>query len=284
MPTRTRHSLLCPNCRRLISADETECPHCGLSNPTAWWRNVGPASGLLSPDTLVLTIIGVNVVLYLISLVLFPSGLSAALNPFRFLSPSNKSLLLLGATGVIPIDQFRHWWSLLAANYLHGGLLHILFNMLALRQLGPFVVQEYGAHRMIVIYTMSGVIGFAASYVAGVQFTIGASAAICGLIGAILYYSKTIGGHYGDHVYRQVGGWLIGIFLIGLMPGINNWGHGGGLLAGLALGYLLKYSDRRRENYVDRLLAYGCVLCTALVLAWAVGFSIYYKMMTGTRF
>jgi rhomboid protease GluP len=101
------------------------------------------------------------------------------------------------------------------------------------------VIREYGTHRMIVIYTLSGVGGFLVSYLAGVGFTIGASAAVCGLIGAALYYGKSRGGIYGQAVYRQVGGWALGIVLFGLLvPGINNWAHGGGMAAGILMGLL----------------------------------------------
>ena len=60
--------------------------------------------------------------------------------------------------------------------------------------------------------TFSGVFGFFVSYLAGVTFTIGASAAVCGLIGAALYFGKSRGGIYGQTIYRQIGGWAIGIF------------------------------------------------------------------------
>ena len=112
--------------------------------------------------------------------------------------------------------------------------------MMALRQLAPFVIREFGPWRFILIYSLGGVIGFWISYWAGVQLTIGASASICALIGAILYYSKSRGGTYGQALYRQVSGWVLGIFLFGLLvPGINNWAHGGGMAAGILLGLAL---------------------------------------------
>jgi hypothetical protein len=127
--------------------------------------------------------------------------------------------------------------------------------MLALRQISPLVIREYGTHRMTIIYTLSGVCGFLVSYLAGVGFTIGASAAVCGLIGAALYYGKRRGGVYGHAVYRQVGGWALGIVLFGLViPGINNWAHGGGMAAGILVGLLSGYHERKKENMLHRLL------------------------------
>ena len=148
-----------------------------------------------------------------------------------------------------------------------AGFFTSLFNMLALRQISPLVIREYGTHRMIVIYTLSGVFGFLVSYLAGVSLTIGASAAVCGLIGAALYYGKRRGGTYGQAVYRQVGGWALGIALFGLaMPGINNWAHGGGMAAGILLGLLMGYHERKKENLRHRLAAGLCLSGTAASL------------------
>jgi rhomboid protease GluP len=139
-------------------------------------------------------------------------GLST--NPFTFLSPSSNALILLGSTGTIPIDQMHRWWTLISANYLHGSILHILFNMIALYQIGPLVLREYGAGRLISLYTLGGVIGFLVSYLVGIRFTLGASAAVCSLIGASLYYGKSRGGSYGQAVYKQISGWVLGLFLL----------------------------------------------------------------------
>ncbi|MFP5214026.1 MAG: rhomboid family intramembrane serine protease, partial [Acidobacteriota bacterium] len=159
---------------------------------------------------------------------------------------------------------------------------HILFNMMALRQIGPFITQEYGVHRMFIIYTLSGVFGFWLSYMAGVRFTIGASAALCGLIGAGLYYGKSRGGAFGQQVFVQIRGWVISIFIFGFFfPGINNWGHGGGLAAGIALGYLLGYVEKRPEKLAHKLLAGLCVAVTALVLLWSAGIGIYVQLLSG---
>jgi rhomboid protease GluP len=202
-------------------------------------------------------------------------------NPLAFLSPSSQSLLMLGASGTIPVIQFHHYWSVVAASFLHGGILHIIFNMMALYQLGPFVLREFGLHRFVSIYILTGVVGFAVSVLAGVQFTIGASASICGLIGAIIYFGKSRGGSYGEAIFKQALGWVVGLVIFGfLFSGINNWAHGGGLLSGLLLSYSMGYNDQKTESAWSKILAYTCILITFGVLVWAVGFSVYYKFAT----
>lgn len=223
--------------------------------------------GALDGDWLVKALITANVLYFALSLVLSARDGGSG----GFLSPGQTNLLLLGATGTYPIDHFGRYWTLLSANYLHGGILHIIFNLMALKQIAPTVSSEYGASRMFSIYTVGGVLGYVVSYLAGVPFTIGASAAVCSLIGALLYYGKSRGGAYGNSVYREVIGWIISLFLFGLIfPGINNWGHGGGIIGGIIVAALLGYNERRRENSFDQALALLCGLVTLGVLGWAV--------------
>lgn len=277
MENHERNSILCPNCRKLISADERRCPYCGTTNPGSWWKNTSLTRWFADADLLIKAVIWVNIGMYVVSLILNPRTFGFSFNPFSVLSPANDSLFLLGATGTIPIDRLHRWWTIVSANYLHGGILHLLFNMVALRQIAPLTAREYGGYRMFTIYTASGVIGFWVSYLAGVPFTIGASAAVCGLIGSVLYYGKSRGGIYGQILFKQIGGWAIGIFLFGLIvPSINNWGHGGGFVSGVILGVLLGYGERRRETLVHKLLAFGCLILTLVILGWAVVTGIYY--------
>ena len=220
-----------------------------------------------------------NIVMFVISVIIDPRQAALSSSPFNFLSPSNNSLFVLGSTGVIPLFQFNRWWSLISATYLHGSLLHIVFNMIALHQLGPLLLREYGTSRFIAIYTLSGIGGYLISALFGVRFTIGASAAVCGLIGAALYYGKSRGGAYGNAVYSQIGGWAVGIFLFGFMvPGINNWGHGGGMLVGALAGYILGYQERSLEKIGHKFLSMACIACTGLVLFWSIVNGLFFLL------
>jgi rhomboid protease GluP len=265
-----KNSLLCPQCRKLISADEPLCPYCGLSRPGSAVKTFLARSFSEGAFDAVRIILYVNIAFFVLSLLLNPYRMGFSMNPLSFLSPSNDSVFLLGASGTIPIGGYGRWWTLLTASYLHGGILHIFFNMMALHQLGPFVVQEFGTSRFAAIYVLAGVGGFLLSYVAGIPFTLGASASICGLIGAILYYGKSRGGFYGDAIYKQAMGWIVMLVLFGLlMPAINNWAHGGGLFTGIALGFFLGYDDKKMEGVFHRMLAGVCLIATVAALLWA---------------
>ena len=278
MPPTEIKTILCPICRKLISTDEARCPYCGTSKPGSWEHNNPVARLFNDPARFIKGIIYVNAGMFALTvLISFQSlGLSMG-NPLHFLSPSLLSLRLFGATGTFAIDNLHRWWTLLSANYLHGGILHILFNMMAFRQISVLIIREYGIHRMFSLYTLGGIIGFWISYLRGTPDTIGSSAAICSLIGAALYYGKSRGGVYGQAIYRQIGGWVLMIFLFGFMiPGIDNWGHGGGIAGGILLGFLFGYHERKKETRLHRLLARLCALATAIVLFWAIGSGIYY--------
>jgi rhomboid protease GluP len=262
--------------------DEPACPYCGLSRPgLRKILNVFRGSpGKRRPFNALEAIIYTNISFYILSLLLNSSAVGLSANPLTFLSPGNNSLLIMGATGTIPIDGFNRWWTFVSASFLHGGILHIFFNMAALWQLGPFVLREFGFYRFVIIYIAAGIGGFVISYLANIPFTIGASGNICGLIGAILYYGKSRGGSYGEAIYRQAMGWVVGIVVFGLfITGINNWAHGGGLASGTLLGFLIGYRERSRETIIHQVLAIGCIFLTVAILLWTIINAIYYLFL-----
>ncbi len=187
-----RKSILCPHCRRIISADERRCPHCNTATPGARWKNNPLMRQWGSGDQLIRIIIFTNIGLYLLSLFISANIHTSGFNPLLMLSPDPKALEDLGATGTRLIGK-NGWWTLIAANYLHGGVLHIFINMMAFNQIAILITRLFGPYRFFAIYTIGGVGGFLISYFAGVPITVGASAALCGLIGAALYYGKSRG-------------------------------------------------------------------------------------------
>ena len=235
---------------------------------------------IISPDIVLKAIIYTNIFMFVISLIYSGKNVILSINPFYALTPSIDVLNFLGASGRIPIVKFQAWWSLITANWLHGGLLHILFNMMALKTVAPLVIKEFGIFRMFSIYTLAGISGFLLSYFGNVYLTIGASSGLCGLIGASLYFGKSRGGQWGKLVYKQTSGWVVSLIIIGfLLPNINNWSHAGGVLAGICFGWLMGYNEKRQENYFDLLLAAFFASITLFLLAKSVvqGFFLIYS-------
>lgn len=270
MQTPKRKSILCPSCRRLISADERTCPHCGTNRPGSLWKNNPLTRGWNDGQQMIKLIIYTNIAMYMVSLVIGVGSAGSGFSPFRMLSPSPQALGILGATGSYFVQQVG-WWTLIAANYLHGNLMHIFFNMMALYQIAPLITKLYGPHRFFALFTISGVIGFLASVIMGIPNTVGASASLCGLIGAALYYGKDRGGLFGQAITKQIGIWAVFIIVSGfLIPQVNNTAHIGGMVAGAACAALFGYTERTRERPAHRMLAIACIVITALVLLWAL--------------
>lgn len=234
------------------------------------WGLAEPLSSLVRRWNFTNLVTAACVALYVLALLFDPNALAGrgALNPLSALSlfsPTDEALWRLGAAGAIPWRAGR-WWTLLTATYLHGGLLHILFNLLWVRQLAPAVSELYGPARVATIFTVAGVAGFAASTLAGTLLTVGASGAVFGLLGAMVAYGHRRGGAFGSMILRQYGQWAAILFLFGLLPGtrIDNWAHAGGFVGGFAMGWLLSLAERRTETGNDRLLALLLVGLTAL--------------------
>jgi rhomboid protease GluP len=206
----------------------------------------------------------VCVALYVVSLLLDPAGALRPSGMFNLFSPSLPALLALGMTGASAWADGR-WWTLVTAIYLHGSLLHIIFNIMWIRQLGPAVEELFGRARLVVIFTVSGAAGFVLSNALSGSFTVGASGSIFGLLGAMVAYGRRRGGTYGALVLKQYGQWAAVLFILGFfMSGVNNWAHAGGFVGGLGAGYVLSFEDLRRESGTDRLLAAVCVVTTVI--------------------
>src|SRR5688572_17399212 len=193
-------SVVCPSCGQLVGVQDERCLNCGRWNPGM--RGFAPFLNRLGRDFgCIPVVMGTCTALYATSRLI--SGEVRVGGFMSCLSRNSESLFLLGASGTVPVFGYGRWWTVLTAGWLHGGVLHILFNMMWLRSIGPTVTELYGASRMIIIYILSGVVGFIASTVGGTfirlpgfggaAMTVGASAAVFGLLGALIYYGRRTG-------------------------------------------------------------------------------------------
>jgi rhomboid protease GluP len=158
-------------------------------------------------------------------------------------SQDGEVLKLFGAMQNQLIAQ-GEYYRLLTSMFLHIGLVHLLFNSYALFILGQDVERLYGAARFLLIYFLSGLGGSLASFVLGAGgISAGASGAIFGLIGTeimFFYLHRQTFGQRGQAQLRS----LLMLAVVNLVfgftiPGINNLAHMGGLVFGLALGWIL---------------------------------------------
>ncbi len=262
---KTKKAIICPNCGKLISANAEECYFCGLKHPGKTNLFSFVQKLFRGKIGIVTTIIYFCVGLYVVSLLLEPKAILQNFGSlFNIFSPSSRSLVILGMTGY-PSMNGGQWWTLLTAIYLHGGLLHILFNMLWIRQLGPMVDSIFGTSRFVLIFSLSGIFGFVLSNALSGAPTIGASGSIFGLLGALIYYGRSRGGAFGQIIYPQLMTWAVVMFLFGFFsPGINNYAHLGGFIGGYLTGNVLGYHESKAETALHRKLAAMLVIATVV--------------------
>jgi len=133
-------------------------------------------------------------------------------------------------------------WRLITPIFVHVGLWHFFINMYSLYVLGPAVESFFGSVRMLALYLIAGVGGVGLSMLFSAHASAGASGAIFGLLGAMVaffYRHRKVFGRRGMLQFRNlIFVALLNLFL-GLMPGIDNWGHMGGFITGAVLAYLL---------------------------------------------
>lgn len=265
-------AVVCPGCGKLVDVNEPVCPYCGRPSPGMF--GYGPAlQRLFGSFDLNVAVIGTCVVLYVLSLLLDPRAILRSAGMFDILAPSTRALVELGMTGGFAMAQ-GHWWTLFTAVFLHGSLLHLLFNMVIMRQFLAQVMELYGSARAWVIFVAAGATSFAVSNLASGVPTIGASGAIFGLLAGLIVYGRRTRQHA---VTQQLWTSAAVMFLFGfVMPSVNVWAHAGGFAGGFVAAEALSFAGRR-ESPMLLALAWGSAL---LVLA---SFALQLASSAGVR-
>jgi membrane associated rhomboid family serine protease len=227
-----------------------QCPECVAKAESSVRSPLTPMGGqVVETSSVTKTIIGINAVVFLLELLV---GMEQVINRW----------------GMWPyaISVEGEWWRLLSAAFLHGGLLHIGFNMYVLWMIGPTLESLFGHVRFIVLYLVAALGGSVASYAFSPLLTVsvGASGAIFGLMAALI-----VAGHHLKRDVRQVL-ILLGInVVIGfLAPGIDWRAHLGGAVVGALIAAIMAYAPKQGRVLWQTLgvLAVLGILTTILVL------------------
>jgi rhomboid protease GluP len=187
----------------------------------------------------------------------------------QFVSQALLGADLPAALGVKSNEAIRtgEIWRLLTPVFLHGSLLHIGFNLYALYAIGPGLERHYGRLRFLMIYFLSAFTGNVLSYIFSPNPSLGASTAMFGLIaaqGIFIYRNRFLFGAKSRPMLANISGIIIINFILGLSPGIDNWGHLGGLIGGLGFAWfagprLVVSRNERGYFLLDQ---------TAITVAW----------------
>ena len=148
-------------------------------------------------------------------------------------------------------------YRLVSSMFLHSGFMHIFFNMYSLYIVGPKIEDFYGKWKYLLIYLLSGISGGLLSIaISGNYVTVGASGAIFGLFGALIYLGYNYRGYIGNVVRSQIIPIVIYNLMLGFfISGIDIWGHVGGLIGGLICAYALGTIEDKKYNFMNILLA-----------------------------
>lgn len=254
---------LCPACGSLVGISAKRCHECGTSmtfSLAAMSKGLSEFFGGHAPVTTAILI--ANIVMFVFSWVatIKEGGGSG----FSILwGMGGESLYRLGESFGPAMFLNNEWYRLVTAMFLHGGLLHIGFNMMVLLDIGPVVEEVYGSPRYLFLYVATGIAGFAVSAFRG-HFAVGASGAILGLIGLMIAITSKRSGAAMQALRSRLISWVVSIFTIGLLfSGLrtDNWAHFGGLAAGYLLGRV--FADREPVNAAEQKRAYA--------LGWLAG-------------
>jgi rhomboid protease GluP len=281
---RTSGSVVCPSCGSLVGVRDDKCYSCGRANPGLWGfgpalRNIGADFGFGN------VVIGACVTLYAITLLMSGNAIFQVSGIMSLLAPSTPSLFLFGASGAIPVFTFGRWWTVLSAGWLHASLLHIFMNMYWVRQMGPAMTDILGSSRTVIIYTAGGVAGFALSsfagaflpaipFLHGAGFTVGASAPVFGLIGALYHYGRT-SSSLAKQMAQSI---VIQAVIFGIVmgnSGIDNFAHLGGFAGGYFTSAFLNPMTRERGDHM--IIAAVCLVLTVLsiIVSILTGLSLF---------
>ena len=266
-------SVVCSSCGSLVGVNDEQCYTCGRRNPGLWGfapllRRLGNDMGFV--PLIVYGCAALYVAGILLS-VMFGFDVLGRGNPFGILSADPNVNVMLGASGAYPVFGLHMWWTVLSAGWLHSGIIHILLNMAWIRNLGPATADLFGGSRMVIIYTLGSLGGFILSSVAGAFLeiprfgawqTVGASAPIFGLLGALMHYGRRSG---SSMVYMEARGYAVAMIVFGLLfPGVDNAAHAGGFIGGYLGSMWLNPLKPERTDHM--LLAVICLVATALAI------------------
>jgi membrane associated rhomboid family serine protease len=259
---------ICPSCGNLVGTVATRCPQCGASvrfSLAAASRSLGRLMPTTSPATY--AILTVSCLIFAASFLATFSknggigmGGGGFLGILNFGAIDSNVLMRLGAS--LPwFVNAQQPWRFVTAVFLHASILHILFNMWVLMDIGPQIEELYGSARFLFIYVLSGIGGYVVSSFFG-HFSVGGSGGLIGVLLALTTGRRSIG---MQMLRNQMLRWLVYIVIWGfLFPGVDNMAHLGGFVTGFALGKILM--DRPPASPEERKRAYAMGWGAALVV------------------
>ena len=284
---------LCPACGSLVGTTSTKCYQCGASlrfSTAAVTRSLSRMMPTQSPVTYV--VLSICCLFYGISLLLtVRMGGGTGGGFFGIGGIDGNVLIRMGSS--LPFPYLYAWmqpWRLVTACFLHGSLMHILFNMWVLMDIGPMLEELYGSARYLFFYVVTGIGGYIASslwmwiyYSRGgippLIPSIGASGALLGLIGLLLAATTRRSNFAAQMIRSQLLRWLVYIFVLGfIFSGTDNAAHVGGLASGFLIGRVVADRPPADMREQRRARALGWLAGIVVLVCFGFMFFFYYQI------
>src|SRR5467141_2097107 len=246
---------LCPNCGSLVGINATRCHNCGTNLKFSMAAVNRSLAGVFSgPAPVTTALLVANLMMFGVEwMALAAEGGGGGLSILWGMG--GEASYRLGMSAPYGIYIQHQWYRLITAMFLHGGLIHIGFNMMALMQLGPALEELYGSSRYFFLYIVTGAFGFLASSFIG-HYSLGASGGLLGLVGAMLAITSKRGGSYMRELRSRLISSVVILFVLGFAGmGLDNTAHFAGLASGFVIGKL--FTDRQPMNVIERRRAYA---------------------------
>ena len=191
---------------------------------------------------------------------------------------TNQEVLLEFGASYGPLFRHGEYWRLVMPMFLHIGVLHLLINMYALYLLGRILEHVYGYGRFALLYVGSGMFSSYLSMAVGPHIAAGASGAIFGIAGAMLVAGFLHRASIPRRLRRVFGGGILLMVVANLafgaiVPGIDNWGHVGGLFGGMVLGGLIRPPDLATQP-AEEAPSQPVVIIPILIVVLAMGATV----------
>lgn len=246
---------VCPHCGNLQDRTQRVCTNCGKLLMPRFLEILG-RFGIVTPHfQSVSSLLTLGILVCYLRTVLAQGG-------FNPLAVNIQTLLNFGGN-YAPATFSAQWWRLATYIFLHAGLWHILFNLIALQQIGPSIEEIFGKGRMVFYFMLTGVLAGAGSaffHPGGVS--IGASGALMGLVGLAAGWGQREGTRIGHQVRDQMVTWGVYTLVFGFMIGADNAAHVAGFVSGGLMGLFSKPKwERPGSGVVDMLLGLTGSLC-----------------------
>jgi rhomboid protease GluP len=265
---RERKAVLCGKCRQLISNQESKCPYCGALQPNTF--GLGGKLWAFFRDDFdpVFVLMVMCGVVWLLGVVWDPAAALDLKDWMRIGSPSSRAMLLLGSAGG-GAWQCGHVWTILTANLIHAGLIHLGFNLYFLHFMGPQAVELLGPGRTTVLFFLGGAGGMLVASVMSPAPVVGASAGLFALLGGLATFGWRRGGTFGAQIKKSMLTTAAMVTIYSLFfGGVSHWAHGGGLVFGALVALAFPKHEGRHESRNVQLLALALLVLTvgAMVL------------------